>query len=207
MGNSRTYLQDTVGSHKFNLHNFKSRVSNHRTVAYFHFTCKGPLKAQISHGLGPFFQIELLKTGRSDSAQKVACRVGTELTFGRGDLSVCPLGGLIGARECFVSNWRGVPQGSPQGQTLRAPWWCCRWCCWGGAVGGAAGGAAGVVLLVLLLGALLCLTELAGPLAGCRQRYLPMGVTPAMEKRKAGATIQTQGNHLSTNKTCNKFSM
>ena len=42
------------------------------------------------------------------------------ITFGRGDLGVCPLGGSTGARECLVSNWRGVPQGSPQGQTLRA---------------------------------------------------------------------------------------
>ena len=35
-------------------------------------------------------------------------------------LSVCPLGGLTGAHECLISNCRGVPQGSPQGQTLRA---------------------------------------------------------------------------------------
>ena len=49
-----------------------------------------------------------------------AFRVSSEVTFGRGDLSVCPLGGLIGAQECLVSNLRAVPQGSPQGQTLRA---------------------------------------------------------------------------------------
>ena len=48
-------------------------------------------------------------------------RVSTEVTFGRGDLSVCPLGGFTGAQECLVSDWRGVPQGSPEGQTLRAP--------------------------------------------------------------------------------------
>ena len=47
-------------------------------------------------------------------------RVSADVTFGRGDLSVCPRGVFIGARECLVSNWRGVPQGSPQGQTLRA---------------------------------------------------------------------------------------
>ena len=47
-------------------------------------------------------------------------RVSTEATFGRGDLSVCPLGGFIGAQECFISNWRSVPQGSPREQTLRA---------------------------------------------------------------------------------------
>ena len=46
--------------------------------------------------------------------------VSTEVTFGRGDLSVCPLRGLTGAHECLVSTWRGVPKGSPQGQTLRA---------------------------------------------------------------------------------------
>ena len=44
----------------------------------------------------------------------------TSVTFGRGDLGVCPLGGFPGAHESLVSNWRGVPQGSPQGQTLRA---------------------------------------------------------------------------------------
>ena len=47
-------------------------------------------------------------------------RRNTEATFGRGDLSVCPLGGFIGAQECHVSNWKGVPQGSPQRRTLRA---------------------------------------------------------------------------------------
>ena len=34
--------------------------------------------------------------------------------------SVCPLEGFTGAQECLVSNWRGVPQGCSQGQTLRA---------------------------------------------------------------------------------------
>ena len=47
-------------------------------------------------------------------------RVNTEVTFGRGHLSVCPLGGFTGAQEWFVSDWRGVPLGSPQGQTLWA---------------------------------------------------------------------------------------
>ena len=32
----------------------------------------------------------------------------------------CPLGGFMGAQEYLSSSWRGVPQGSPQGQTLRA---------------------------------------------------------------------------------------
>ena len=36
-------------------------------------------------------------------------RESTEGTFGRGDLSVCPLGGLTGALERLISNWRGVP--------------------------------------------------------------------------------------------------
>ena len=39
-----------------------------------------------------------------------------EGTFCRGDLSVCPLGGFTGAQEHLISNRRGVPQGSPQGQ-------------------------------------------------------------------------------------------
>ena len=47
-------------------------------------------------------------------------RVNTEVTFGRGDLRVYPLWGLTGAHECFISDLRGVPQGSPQRQTLRA---------------------------------------------------------------------------------------
>ena len=43
----------------------------------------------------------------------------TGVTFGLGDLGVCPLGGFAGARECLIG---GVsPQGSPQGQTRRAP--------------------------------------------------------------------------------------
>ena len=47
-------------------------------------------------------------------------RVSTEVTLGRGDLSVRHLEGFTGARECVISTWRSVPQGSPQGQTLRA---------------------------------------------------------------------------------------
>ena len=49
-------------------------------------------------------------------------RGSAEVTFGRGDLSlsVGPLGGFTGAHECLISKWRGVPQASPQGQTLRA---------------------------------------------------------------------------------------
>ena len=41
----------------------------------------------------------------------IVYRVSTEVTFGRGDLSVCPLGGLIGAQECLVSHWRVSPRG------------------------------------------------------------------------------------------------
>ena len=55
-----------------------------------------------------------------EHAVRDVSRVSTEVTFGRGDLSVCPLGVFIGAQECLVSNWRGVPQGSPQGQPLSA---------------------------------------------------------------------------------------
>ena len=47
-------------------------------------------------------------------------RVSTQGTFGRGDLSVCPpIQGFTGAHERLISNWRGVPQGSPWGQRLR----------------------------------------------------------------------------------------
>ena len=52
----------TVGSHSFASHNFKSRVSNPRTIAYAHF--KMTFKSSNIPGAGPFFQIELLKTGR-----------------------------------------------------------------------------------------------------------------------------------------------
>eukprot|EP00972_Heterocapsa_arctica_P066056 9745154-Heterocapsa_arctica.AAC.1 len=45
----------------------------------------------------------------------------TEVPFGRDALSVCPFEGFVGAKESLISNWRGVPQGSPGGQTLREP--------------------------------------------------------------------------------------
>ena len=48
-------------------------------------------------------------------------RAGAGGTFGRGDLAVCPLGGCTEAQECLISDWRVVPQGSPQGQALRTP--------------------------------------------------------------------------------------
>ena len=35
-------------------------------------------------------------------------RVSTEMTFGRGDLSVCPFGGFTGAHAYLVYNWKGV---------------------------------------------------------------------------------------------------
>ena len=54
------------------------------------------------------------------NAKDISIRVSTKVTFGRGDLSICPLGGFTGAQEHLISNWRGVPQGCPQGQTLRA---------------------------------------------------------------------------------------
>ena len=57
---------------------------------------------------------------RNISGLVVEHRVSTEVTFGRGDLSVCPLRGFTGAQECLTFNRRVVPQGSPQGQTLKA---------------------------------------------------------------------------------------
>ena len=51
-------------------------------------------------------------------APDTGSRVSKEVTFDRGDLSVCPLRGFTGACEHLISNWRGVPQGPPQGQTL-----------------------------------------------------------------------------------------
>ena len=55
-------IQHTASCHKFNLQDFTWRLSNPRTVAYVHSKC--PLRSQISQGLGPFLQIELLKTER-----------------------------------------------------------------------------------------------------------------------------------------------
>eukprot|EP00972_Heterocapsa_arctica_P041136 6063079-Heterocapsa_arctica.AAC.1 len=45
----------------------------------------------------------------------------TEVPCGRGALSVCPFGGLLGAQEQPISSWRGVPQGPPRGPSQRAP--------------------------------------------------------------------------------------
>ena len=48
----------TVSSRNFNLQNLKLRVSNPRSIAIVYF--KIPFEVQISQGLGPFYQIELL---------------------------------------------------------------------------------------------------------------------------------------------------
>ena len=56
--------------------------------------------------------------GASKVMRQFLC--STEVTSGLGDLCVCYLGGCTRAHEHFVSHWRGVSQGSPQGQTLRA---------------------------------------------------------------------------------------
>ena len=43
-------------------------------------------------------------------------RVSTEVTFGRGDLSVCPpLGGLTRVQESTISDWEGGPPEFPTG--------------------------------------------------------------------------------------------
>ena len=52
----------TVSSHKFNSQNFKLRVSNPRTIAYFHF--KMLFESSDLPGAGQFFPVEL-KIGRS----------------------------------------------------------------------------------------------------------------------------------------------
>ena len=49
-------------------------------------------------------------------------RVSAEATFGRGDLSVCPLGGFPGAHAHLTSNWRGVPKGSHLNTKGTSPW-------------------------------------------------------------------------------------
>ena len=51
----------------------------------------------------PYARVTVLQWGR----------VSSEVTFGRGHFSVCPLGVCIGAHECPISNWMGVPPGVP----------------------------------------------------------------------------------------------
>ena len=65
----------TVVSHNSNLWNFKLRVSSPRTIAPI-LTSTCSLKVNISQGLGPFFQIEPLKTGRTSLTQYQGCRRG-----------------------------------------------------------------------------------------------------------------------------------
>ena len=54
----------TVSSHTFHLHHFKSRVSNPRAIAYVPFNMPFE-RPNLPEGVGPFFQIELVTTGRS----------------------------------------------------------------------------------------------------------------------------------------------
>ena len=56
-----------VGSHNLSSQNVELRVSNPRTIAY-----ECPWEVQISQGMGTFFQIELLKTGRMYECLKSA---------------------------------------------------------------------------------------------------------------------------------------
>ena len=59
----RNQYGQLVGSHNFDSQHFKSRVSNTRTVAHFHFEV--PPESSNLPGLGPFFKIELLKADRA----------------------------------------------------------------------------------------------------------------------------------------------
>ena len=47
------------------------------------------------------------------------CRVSTEVTFGRGDLSVCPIGGSIGARNILLLTGEECPPGVPTGTNTK----------------------------------------------------------------------------------------
>ena len=55
------YIYIYIYSRDFDPRDSKSRLSEPRTIAYPHFKIKCPLKFRSSEGLGPFFQIELLK--------------------------------------------------------------------------------------------------------------------------------------------------
>ena len=59
--------------------------------------------------------IIMSSSSSSRSSSSSSSRGNTAVTFGRGDLRVCPLGGLTGAREWLISNWKGVWKGVPQG--------------------------------------------------------------------------------------------
>ena len=64
VGRSMTLLR-TVSSHTMNSQNFKLRSQIPEPLLIFSSKC--PFRAQISQGLGPSSQIELLKTGRASS--------------------------------------------------------------------------------------------------------------------------------------------
>ena len=54
----------------------RGAAHGHITEPMIIFTSTCPLKVQISQGLGPFFQIELLRTGRSNHPKLVTKRCG-----------------------------------------------------------------------------------------------------------------------------------
>ena len=75
--NYRSSLQGcTVRSHSFNSQTIKVRVPESQSRC-LSFTSECPLKVQISRGLGPFFQIELLKTGRGPSPNRSALHLSS----------------------------------------------------------------------------------------------------------------------------------
>ena len=53
---------------------------------------------------------------RENIVMGTGCRLSTEVTFGRGDLSVCPLGGFAGAMNRLLLIGGVSPRGCPQGQ-------------------------------------------------------------------------------------------
>ena len=73
-----------------------------------------------SHHTILYHYIHITAGQRADPGQAREARVSAEVSFGRGDLSVCPLGVSTGAHGCPIFVWRRVPQASPQGRTLRA---------------------------------------------------------------------------------------
>ena len=71
--------QGTVGSRKFNsqISNWGSRIPGSLLI----LTWQSPLRVQTSQGLCPFFQIELLKTGRRSWFDRLDFRHGSVCCF------------------------------------------------------------------------------------------------------------------------------
>ena len=89
-------------SHNFNSQNFKWRVSNPRTTAYFHF--RMPFESSQLAGAGSNSEIDFLKTGRSKSSHSKDTHMAV-LLLGMPEISIDSLDeSEISRRFLEVSN-------------------------------------------------------------------------------------------------------